>query len=145
MLRILKRITRPAELMNEYFAAAVKAFVFRGDEEAAMAASIAVQRASQRERSAMISWLKNLYVELESGRGSSRPSDPDDGALRLILARADGLAHRISVQDVAPFDAESAKRSLRAMNPAYSDALARSDPGIFYELYPDLYTDDPQS
>jgi hypothetical protein len=133
MFNFLKRMREHADRINDYFIAATKAYIFKGDEAAGFAAFTAGATAARVQRSGMMVLLRRLAADLNSVEAHS--TEPRQMAEKLRI-----LAAQIASKDWTVADCVTAKRHLRTTARSYYEALGKADPTVFFDRYPDLQT-----
>ena len=128
----LKQMKDHAERINDYFCNAVTVFLFKGEEEARVAALAAAKLAAKKQRDSMIAYLAGMASDIVD----SSPNKP------LAVAAAKDLLELkkdIEAKDWNIKDVIAEEQKLKKLNPEYLHALDKANPDVFVKKYPELF------
>jgi hypothetical protein len=126
-----KAVDNRLERFNDFFRAAVYAFVLTGDGAAYFAAFVAGVVNEGPGRRSFINYLKSFAADLEYGKDPISLLLQDD-ARRFAAEKLRILADQIGTKDWEyPNDVVVMKRKLKEMSPLYLRGLEQYDPAVF--------------
>jgi len=126
---LLKDMLDHATHINDYFANAVRVWLFAPEESARLAALTAAKVAAGVQRASMGKYLSAMADDL-STMGAKE---------KALVVRIAGLASAITKKDWDLADVREAKRELAALDREYAEALDRADPKVFERRHPSLF------
>lgn len=137
---IFKQSREYPDRLNDYFFAAVKAYLFQSDAAAQLAAFVAAAIAGPVQRASMVAYLRNMAAE---HRYASNDGDPEEiRTYGLFSARLDALAEQIGAKAWGIGDCITVKKQLLKTDREYADGQTRGDATVFYRRYPDLFAEE---
>ena len=118
--------------INDYFANAVRAWLFEGDEVARFAALNAAMTAATKQRALMTDYLSALIVD-------AMADDPKSHVPWLVKV----LIKEIDLKDWSLKENMVKRNELAKLDDEYAKALDRADDQVFVRRYPALFDDLP--
>ena len=128
----LSRLSDEAELINDYFANAVRVYVLKGESGARVAALAAAKVAASVQRQSMVEYLNGMETDIV--RILSDEEAAEKVRKRLLTLKKDIEAKDWTIEDII-----EEKQRLSAVNPDYRIALDQADPTIFLKYHPELF------
>jgi len=130
---LVKRGLEHAQRINDYFANAVRVWLYADDQAAHNAALAAAKVAAKEQRESMVKYLNGLsedYADVDDV-----PSVNAEHVCNHLVP----LAAEISKKDWGLVDIYRAKMDLWKQDTEYAEALDRADPGVFSRRWPSLF------
>lgn len=134
----LEKMLNHAKRINDYFANAVKVYVFLDKKDARIAALAAGKVAASVQRSSMIDYLEGLASDLGTQLPELLKKMPET---EMVINRIKDLKEHIEEKDWTIKDIIDEKQRLQKVNPEYLNALEKADSDIFVHKYSDLFSD----
>ncbi|WP_321475805.1 zinc ribbon domain-containing protein [uncultured Paludibaculum sp.] len=141
-MRLFESFGEQAERLNDYFVAAVRCYVLKGDEVAGYAAFASGVVAASSQRTGMIAYLQRLSTALESKSSGVPPDSSEFRAQAVVKSRLDSLTSQIAAKNWGISDCVAAKKELLRLDREYYEGQGRADAAVFYRRYPDVFSED---
>jgi ferredoxin-fold anticodon binding domain-containing protein len=103
-----------------------------GEEDAKVAALVAVKMAEEEQRAPMREYLEVMAMDINM-------MIPDRTKAKLIVKRLTSLKEEIEVKEWDIQNTQLEKQRLKKLNPEYFKALTNVDPDVFVRKYPQLF------
>jgi len=142
--RLVKFLIYPKRL-NEYFCNAVRVFIWKGEEDARLAALSAAMTADNVQRTSQLNYLDGIQSDLLAftqafNKFDDKNTEVDFTADMLrVHSRLALLQQQIASKNFSIDTLKNSRIELDTANKEYSIALKKGDPTVFVKKYPDLF------
>lgn len=128
-----------ADRLNDYFVAALRAFLLANDQVAGYAAFSTGVIADDVQRKDIIHYLQKMSSRFHNQLWKTSPDSGEFYTLALVAKKIDSLALQIAEKDWRLSDCVVVKRELLRLDREYYEAQGRADATVFHRRHPGLF------